>query len=76
MTGCLVGQTIAYNTMMQELKVPESNGQLFVTVWDQRPYIVNGDFDPTFVGYLRGLYGNKFQLQTFSGNPLKTLELL
>lgn len=48
-------------------------GSVAVTVIDQRPYVVNGDEPPSFVGNLPGRYGNIVDAKTASGRPLAEL---
>jgi hypothetical protein len=48
----------------------ETNQKILVAVLDHRPYIVDQDKDPGFVGLVRGGYGNPFNFKTDSGKPL------
>ena len=41
-----------------------------LSVLDRRPYILDGDKDPDFVGLQRGGFGNPFKVTTESGRPL------
>jgi hypothetical protein len=41
-----------------------------VAILDERPYILNKDKDPSYVGIARGGYGNPFDMWTESGAPL------
>ncbi len=43
---------------------------LTVGVLDKRPYILNQEKPPNYVGTIRGGYGNPFNQTTESGNPL------
>jgi len=45
-------------------------GSVAVTVIDQRPYVVNGDESPSFVGTIPGRYRNIVDARTESGRPL------
>jgi hypothetical protein len=46
------------------------SGNVAVAAWDQRPYVVNDDKSPDFVGLQRNLYGIPFNVKTASGRPL------
>jgi hypothetical protein len=41
-----------------------------VAILDERPYILNRERDPNYVGIMRGGYGNPFVTRTESGEPL------
>jgi hypothetical protein len=49
-----------------------TNGNLVVGVIDQRPYITSGKNEDTFVGLMRGGFGNPWHMHTESGKPLAT----
>lgn len=40
------------------------SGSVAIAVLDQRPYVRSGEKDPSFVGIMRGGYGNPFSLYT------------
>jgi hypothetical protein len=46
------------------------HGSVAVAMQDLRPYIVNGEKKPEFVGQMRGGFGNPFQVKTQTGHPL------
>ncbi|MBX6420715.1 MAG: hypothetical protein IRZ06_06900 [Nevskia sp.] len=46
------------------------NGSVAVGAWDQRPYVLDNDKSPDFVGLQRNLYGIPFNVKTASGRPL------
>lgn len=67
--GCAIGQTVDYRQSSPELSV-RSATQVQVQVVDQRPYVLALEKKPTFVGRLRGLYYNPWNVNTTSGLPL------
>lgn len=69
LSGCAVGNTHTYDTAKPEISAA-SGSKLTVGVQDQRPYVVNGAKSPTFVGLSRGGFGNPFDINTTSGQPL------
>jgi hypothetical protein len=68
-SGCALGGTQNYAEVVPALTV-SGTGKLAVATHDQRPYITSGNTAPTFVGLVRGGYGNPFQVQTASGRAL------
>ena len=78
LTGCAVGNN--YNYRLGPVPLPvDGNGNIGLVVTDRRPYVMNGDKDPNFVGLQRGGFGNPFNVTTSSGDSLvddmaKTLE--
>lgn len=70
-SGCAIGQVYDYDGAAVDLLVVGS-GTLGLGVMDQRPYILDGDKTPDFVGLQRGGYGNPFDVTTDSGNSLAT----
>jgi len=69
MSGCAVGQRISYHETELGLNASGSS-QVAVASLDSRPYVKNGEKDKTYVGNLRGGFGNPFNLSTESGKPL------
>jgi hypothetical protein len=66
-TGCGM-RKYAYHTVHPQLTgVPASAGLLVVAVHDERPEVASGAKEPTFVGLLRGGYGNPMDVRTASG---------
>ncbi len=47
-----------------------SNVPLLVGVIDKRPYVINGKVKPSYVGLMRGGFGNPWYMHTESGQPL------
>ena len=66
--GCAVGVKHDYQTPL-DLRVSTS-APVAVATLDNRPYIVNGQKAPNFVGLSRGGFGNPFDVTTQSGQPL------
>jgi hypothetical protein len=67
--GCAAGQHYDYAAADMALPVTGS-GEIGVAVIDVRPYVLNGEKKPDFVGLQRGGFGNPFDVTTQSGNPL------
>src|ERR1043166_4649019 len=69
--SCAVGNKYDYRSTTMTLPVkPVDNKILILSVQDFRPYVLNGDKDPSFVGLQRGGYGNPFDVKTLSGRPM------
>ena len=68
-SGCAMGQKFDYRQSNIPLPVSGS-AALGLIVVDQRPYILDGDKKPDFVGVIRGGYGNPFKVTTESGRPM------
>ena len=66
--GCAMGVKHDYQTPL-DLGVSTS-APVAVATLDNRPYIVNGQKAPNFVGLSRGGFGNPFDVTTQSGQPL------
>lgn len=67
--GCAVGNK--YNYELETLPLPVSgDASVGVSVIDSRPYVLDGDKEPDFVGLQRGGFGNPFNVTTQSGRPL------
>lgn len=70
-TGCAVGNQYNYRSSSIVLPVKSVNLRtLILSVEDLRPYVLNGDKEPSFVGLQRGGYGNPFDVTTSTGNPM------
>lgn len=69
-SGCAFGRKHVYNAGQPRLAHRGSNTPIALAVHDQRPNVVNGTKAPTFVGFSRGGYGNRFDIVTKSGRPL------
>ncbi len=67
--GCAIGNTHRYDLGDANFDL-ETEKTVAVTVVDHRPYIVSGDKQPTFVGLMRGGFGNPFDVTTSSDRPL------
>lgn len=70
LSGCAIG-------VKQDYAAPLNLGvstpaTVAVAALDQRPYVVSGEKPATFVGLSRGGFGNPFDVNTQSGNPLAT----
>jgi len=68
--ACAVGQTVGYSGTSVGLQNVNSSGSVAVAVHDVRSYIVSGNKPEKFVGLMRGGFGNPFDVNTGSGQPL------
>lgn len=67
--GCAVGNS--YNYRESDIAIPVSgNSAIGLAVVDSRPYVLDGDKPPSFIGLQRGGFGNPFNVTTESGRPL------
>jgi hypothetical protein len=66
--GCAMGVKHDYQGPL-ELGVSTS-APVVVATLDHRPYVMNGQKAPNFVGLSRGGFGNPFDVTTQSGKPL------
>ena len=64
-----MGDSYDYATLTLPLS-PVPAGSVAVTVIDERPYVVNGDEKPSFVGTVAGRYRNTIDVKTASERPL------
>lgn len=69
LVGCAVGNTYDYSRANVDLAV-HGHSELGLAVIDQRPYVLSGDKEPSFVGLQRGGFGNPFNVKTQSGRAL------
>lgn len=67
--GCAFGHKYNYHDVVPTLEAT-GTGQLEVATHDQRPYVVSGGTDPTFVGLSRSGYGIPYPVYTQSDRPL------
>lgn len=67
--GCAYGVKHDYDQKALDLGISTS-ATVAVGTLDRRPYIVNGQKAPDFVGLSRGGFGNPFDVATQSGRPL------
>jgi hypothetical protein len=67
--GCAFGQKITYSGTTADVDAAGHEAVAIATL-DQRPYILDGDKKPSFVGLSRGGYGNPFDVETPNGAPL------
>ncbi|WP_050577104.1 hypothetical protein [Pseudomonas parafulva] len=69
--GCAFGQKIDYRESSPYI-FAKSDASVEISVIDERPYILSASKSPTFVGRIRGLYYNPFNVNTVSGKPLSS----
>ncbi len=68
-SGCAIGNKHNYDTGGAKVSVLTEN-TVAVGAVDLRPYILNNDKSPNFVGLRRGGFGNPFNVSTASGKPM------
>jgi len=70
--GCAFGRTVGYSGSTMALQGVSSKETVALGVQDSRSYVVSGRKPATFVGLMRGGYGNPFDVNTSSGQPMAT----
>jgi hypothetical protein len=68
-SGCAVGNKHNYSDSTPNIKGTQGN-KLDLGAQDQRLYVLSGDKPAAFVGLSRGGFGNPFNVETESGQPL------
>lgn len=71
LSGCAFGQKIDYRQSSPYLSA-RSGEPVELAVIDARPYVLNSSKNATFVGRIRGLYYNPFNVNTYTGDPLSS----
>jgi hypothetical protein len=69
LSGCAVKNTYRFADVQAALSASGTQ-TVAVAVVDRREYVVSGEKEPSFVGLMRGGYGNPFNVRTASGKPL------
>lgn len=69
LVGCVVGQTIPLDYQSQATSVPISTS-VGLNVSDDRPYVLSGDKQPTYLGIYRAGFGNTWDVNTKGKVPL------
>ncbi|MFZ5573183.1 MAG: hypothetical protein ACOZF0_22500 [Thermodesulfobacteriota bacterium] len=69
--GCGDLYRINYSNIRADL-IYSGSRSVAIGVLDQRPYVLNGEKDPKYVGTMRGGYGNPFDL--FTQSDLRLVE--
>jgi hypothetical protein len=67
--ACSQGGTYDFSAVNPVLTI-SSGRTVSASVIDQRPYVVNGEESPRFVGSERGQHSNTIEIRTASGRPL------
>lgn len=67
-SGCAMGQKIQYSDLTAEL-IYQGSLSLAVGVYDNRPYVLDGQSKPEYAGTMRGGFGNPINAYTASGQP-------
>jgi hypothetical protein len=67
--ACAFGQKITYSSTVADIDA-QGTESVAVATLDERPYVLNNDKKPSFVGLSRGGYGNPFDVETPNGTPL------
>jgi hypothetical protein len=69
LAACAFGQKITYSDTVADVDAHGDKAVAIATL-DERPYVLDGDKKPSFVGLSRGGYGNPFDVETPNGSPL------
>jgi len=69
--GCAFGQRQSFANV-QVAVTHRGTTTIALAAHDRRPYVVNGEKSPTYVGTQRGGFGNPFDVTTKSDAPLAT----
>lgn len=69
LSACAIGNQYDYRSMTPPVAA-KGEKSVAVAITDERPYIVSGDKPPSFIGLQRGGYGNPFDVNTVSGQPM------
>jgi len=69
LSGCAFGRKVDYSALAPQMTVP-SGTSVAVAVSDERPYVLSGKKENTFVGVTRGGFYNPFDMNTVSKKPL------
>jgi len=69
--GCAFGHKLDYRQSTTTTSAHTSK-PIAINVIDQRPYVISGDKKPIYVGTLRALYYNPFNINTLTGMPLSS----
>lgn len=67
--GCAMGNRYDYTGSIAGLPISGTD-KVAVEVVDARPYVLNGERQPDFIGVQRGGFGNPFDVRTASGRPM------
>ena len=67
--ACAIGNKYDYRRTAPKVDL-KSSREATVAVIDRRPYIINKDKNPDFVGLQRAGFGNPWNVRTTSGQPL------
>jgi hypothetical protein len=71
LTGCAIGNKHNYRDVVATL--PSTSGQsVAIATHDTRPYVLNSQKNPSFVGLQRGGYGNPFDVENENAEALST----
>ena len=68
LAGCAVGRKQEFDSVRVDVSTTVKT--INVGVLDHRPYVVNRDKPETFTGLSRGGFGNPFDVNTKSGQPM------
>lgn len=84
-SGCVAGQKMPYAYDPVSYSAEKLNGPVEVAVSDERPYILDHDKEPSYVGHFRAVFGNTWDVKTkgeiplaeqFQGDLEKEMEIL
>lgn len=69
LSGCAFGRKVDYSALNAEVNI-STQKSVTVAVTDNRPYVLSGKKENTFVGVTRGGFYNPFDMNTVSRKPL------
>lgn len=68
--GCAMGQQFSYQGVSVPMPRIASAVPVSIAVQDKRPYVMSRNKPESFVGLMRGGFGNPFDVNTTSGQPM------
>ena len=68
--GCAFGQKYSYQAATVPMSRMATSAPVALAVQDRRPYVVSQNKPESFVGLSRGGFGNPFDVNTASGQPM------
>ena len=68
--GCAIGQRFSYQGASVPMPRIASTVPVAIAVQDKRPYVLSRNKPESYVGLMRGGFGNPFDVNTTSGQPM------
>jgi hypothetical protein len=70
LSACVAGQSIDLRYIPDSQGKLVANDTIAVQVEDKRPYVLNKDKDPSYIGHYRAGFGNTWSVTTLGDRPL------